>query len=160
MPSRFLVLEQQADGARFHRFATTDGAHAFGRLGLDADLIDRDAERAGDALAHRRDVRRELGGLGDHGRVDVADVPAGDLDPSCRLRQQGQRVGTPVLGVGVRKVMADVAERGGPEQGVGDRMAERIGVGVAGQTVRVSAENGEMKFTPIEGEKKAVSSQQ
>jgi len=30
----------------------------------------------------------------------------------------------------------------------------------SGQTVRVSAENGEMKFTPAEGGKKAVSSQQ
>ena len=38
-----------------------DRSHLLGRLRLDADLIEADAQRAGEALAHRRDVRRELG---------------------------------------------------------------------------------------------------
>ena len=54
-----------------------DRPHLLGRLRLDADLIEADAERAGEALAHRRDVRAETRRLRDHGRVDVADLPAG-----------------------------------------------------------------------------------
>ena len=114
-----------------------DRPHLLGRLRLDADLVDGDDERAGDALAHRRDVRREPRRLRDHGRVDVADLPAGALDAPRRLGEQRQRVGALVLHVGVGEVMADVAERGGAEQRVGDRVAERVGVGVAGQAVRV-----------------------
>ncbi len=129
------VAAEQADRARLHGLAAADRAHAFGRLGLDADLIDRHAERAGDALAHRRDVRRQLRRLGDHGRVDVADLPAGGLDPPRRLGKQRQRIGTAVLRVGVGKVVADVAERGRAEERIGDRVAERIGIRMAGQAV-------------------------
>jgi len=49
------------------------------------------------------------------------------LDAAGGLREQGQAIGALVLHVGVREVTADVAERGGAEQRVGDRMAERVG---------------------------------
>src|SRR5664280_2603282 len=69
-----------ADGSRLDRFAATDRTHVLGCLRLDAYLIEGDPERAGDALAHRRDVRRELGCLRDDGRIDVAEVPPCDFD--------------------------------------------------------------------------------
>ena len=62
--------------------------------------------------------------------------------PAPRTRRaasasSAQRIGALELRVGVGEVVADVAERGGAEQRIGDRMAERIGIGVAGQAVRV-----------------------
>src|SRR6185369_6253529 len=123
--------------ARLDRFAAADGSHLFGGLRLDANLVELDAERAGDALAHRGDVRGEARRLRDHRRVDVADVPAGAADTPCRFGEQRERVGALVLRVALGKVVADVAERSGTEERVGDRMAERVGVGVAEQAVRV-----------------------
>ena len=128
---------QQAHRARFDRFAAADRAHLLGGLGLDADLIDRDRERLRDALAHRRDVRREFRRLRDHGAVDVADLPARAAHAARGLCQQRDRIRACELGVGIREVVADVAERRRAEQRVGDRVAQRVGIRVAEQAVAV-----------------------
>ena len=51
--------------------------------------------------------------------------------------QQLPAVGILELGIGVGEQRADVAQAERTEQGVGDRMQERVGVGVAEQSVAV-----------------------
>ena len=129
---------EQADGARLDRLAAADRPHLLGRLRLDADLVDA-----------RRRARRRCAGASPRcaarasapAAITVASTlptcqPA-TLDRRAAFGEQRERVGAAVLRVGVGEVMADVAERGGAEQGIGDRVAERVGVGVAEQAVRV-----------------------
>jgi hypothetical protein len=80
-------------------------------LGLDVHLLRRDADVFGDARHHLRDVRRHLRLLGDDGGVDVADGVAGGDHAVRDFAQQGARVGAGEHRVGVREVLADVAER-------------------------------------------------
>src|SRR5262249_15270231 len=47
------------------------------------------------------------------------------------------RVGARPTLIGVRKVLADVAQAGGAEQGIGDRVRDHVGVAVAGETALV-----------------------
>ena len=114
------------------------GPMLLGRLGLHVDLLDRDRQRLRDALAHGQDVRRHLRRLRDDGAVDVADLPAGLRARGAPASASSASESAPrKLRVGVGEVVADVAQRGGAEQRVGDRVAQRVGVGVAEQAVRV-----------------------
>ena len=90
-------------------------------------------ERRGDARAHGRDVRRELGRLRDHGAVDVADLPARRAHAARGLGQQHDGIGAAELRIGVGKVPADVAEPGRAEQRIGDRMQQHVGIRMAEQ---------------------------
>ena len=74
---------------------------------------------------------RELGALHDDGGVDVGDRKSPIGERGDDGAQQQHRVGVAVLLVGVGKVLADVAHRGGAEQRVDDRVGEHVGVGVA-----------------------------
>jgi hypothetical protein len=56
-------------------------------------------------------------------------------DQLARLAQQLDGVGVPVALIGVGKVVADVLETGGAQQGVGDCVGEHVGVGVTEEPV-------------------------
>ena len=58
-------------------------------------------------------------------------------DAGDDLGEQPAAVEPLPLRVGVGEELADVAERGGAEQGVGDRVEDDVGVGVAGQAALV-----------------------
>ena len=74
-----------------------------------------------------------FGLLEHHGRVDVLDRPALGAHALEHGAQQRHRVGVAPQLVGVGEVLADVAEPGGAEQRVDDRVGEDVGVGVARQ---------------------------
>src|SRR2546427_596936 len=74
MAPRWSGAEQQGGSARLHGLLLAHGPELLGRLGLDVDLVQRQPQRRGDALAHGRNVRRQLGGLGNDGAVDVANL--------------------------------------------------------------------------------------
>src|SRR2546428_14085057 len=101
---------------------------------LDRDVLGRQPERGGDALAHQRRVRADPRPLGDDREVDVAGgvAPLGQQgdDPP----QQVEAVGAAPATLGRGKVLADVAERGRAEQGVDQRVQGDVGVRVAVQT--------------------------
>ena len=76
-------------------------------------------------------VRAELGRLADDRGVDVARrQPLLGQEPA-HLLEQLDRVGVAPALVGVREVLADVAEPGGAEQRVDHRVGQDVGVGVA-----------------------------
>ena len=95
------------------------------------------ASASASRCAHRRQVRREFRRLRDDGGVDIADLPAGAADPARRFGEQRDRIGALEALVGIGEMLADIAKRGGTEQRIGDRMTQRIGVGMTEQAVAV-----------------------
>src|SRR5256885_7105446 len=54
MAPRWSGAEQQGGSARLHGLLLAHGPELLGRLGLDVDLVQRQPQRRGDALAHGR----------------------------------------------------------------------------------------------------------
>ena len=100
-------------------------------LPLQADALGLDAEDVGQPLADRLAMRQQLGPLGEDDAVDVDDPPAERGDGVQGGAQHFGRVAAAVLGIGVGKHLPDVAQGGGPQQGVGHGVQERVGVAVA-----------------------------
>ena len=79
-------------------------------------------------------MRRELGRLCEHGRIQIAELPAAFAHERGNVTQQRDAVRALVARVGIRKVLADVAERERAEQGIHDGVREHIRVRVTVQT--------------------------
>ena len=79
-------------------------------------------------------MRRELGRLREHGRIQIAELPAALAHERGNVPQQRNAVRALVARVGIRKVLADVTERERTEQGIHDGMREHIRVRVTVQT--------------------------
>ena len=73
----------------------------------------------------------------DDRRVDVADGIAVFSENPAHLAQQEHAVGALVGVVGIGKMLSDVAQRGGSEQRVHDRVCQYIRIGMTEQTVSV-----------------------
>jgi hypothetical protein len=117
------------------RIAGADGIDTFVRLALDAHVLDRNAHRPRKVCAHRLDVRQEFRTLGDDDDVDIADVEPCTGDDPGGLGEERQTIGVLPCGIRVGKMPADVAGRGGAKNGVGDRMAHRVRIGMAVQSL-------------------------
>ena len=113
-----------------YALAAAREAEAFGGGAAHGDMRVLYAEGVGQVLAHGFPVVPDLGPLTDHDRIHVGYGPRVTDEPA-HLAQQLDGVGVPVALVGVGKVVSDVLEPRGPEQGVGDGVGEDIGVGVA-----------------------------
>ena len=98
----------------------------------------RQPEQLGQVVADRRLDRAELRLLGEDRHVHIDRPPAapGSAAPASRAGTAGESASLPAR-VGVRVSVADVAEAGGAEQGVGDGVQHHVGVAVAGQAARV-----------------------
>jgi len=75
----------------------------------------------------------QLGLLGDQRRIDIDRPPAALGQQRHGAPQQDAAVGALVARVGIGKMAADIAQRHGAEQGIGDRVQQRIGVGMPEQ---------------------------
>ena len=106
-------------------------------LALDVHAARLDAKVGGDIDDHRRDVRRDLGCLRDHRRVDVADTPSRASNRLQRATQQHAAIGAAKPLVGIGEHAADVAEPRRAEQRIRDRVQQRVGVGMAEQAARM-----------------------
>ena len=73
----------------------------------------------------------------DDRRVDVADGIAVFGENTAHLTQQEHAVGALVGVVGIGKMLSDISQRGGSEQGVHDRVCQYIRIGMTEQTVSV-----------------------
>ena len=78
-------------------------------------------------------MRRQFGLLGDQRRVDIDRAPAFLGQQGDCGAQQHAAVGAFVTRVGIGKMAADIAERHRTEQRIGNRMQQRIGVGMTEQ---------------------------
>ena len=103
------------------------------------------AEDFRDPRAHGRAMRADLGLLANDRAVDMVDDPAADRGPAAAAwaRKMVGRGALP-LRVGRREMLADVAEAGGAEQGVGDGVEHDVGIAVAGEAAR----RGEWRSRP------------
>ena len=79
-------------------------------------------------------MRCHSGRLRDDGGIEIDDAITGIAEQTGNLAQQGPAVGTLVARIGVGKVAADVAQRGGTEQGVAKSVQQHIGIRVPVQT--------------------------
>ena len=77
----------------------------------------------------------ELRALRDDRAVHVADAPSVFPEQRADTAQQQHAVRALIGGVFIRKMLPDVPERGGAEQGVHQRMREHVGVGVPEQAL-------------------------
>lgn len=94
----------------------------------------RAADGGGNVLAHLQNVRRELGRWCEHGRIQIAELPAAFAHERGNVTQQRDAVRALVARVGIRKMLADVTERERTEQGIHDGVREHIRVRVTVQT--------------------------
>ena len=94
------------------------------------DVIAQGMYGLGEADPHVVAVRVEPGRLADHRGVHVHHSPAMLVQEPVDLPQQVDAVGSGVALVGVREVLSDVAQAGGPQQRVDDRVRQNVPVGV------------------------------
>ena len=129
-PSR----RDQHHGMARDGLAPADRPNVLAGLGLDVDRGGGELEQPGEAGPDGRLVRPELGFLGMNDHVAVHRVPP---LPKQQLDDFGQQPGTvqPLPpGIGVRIVLSNISQAGGPEQGIGHGMADDIRVGMACQS--------------------------
>ncbi len=117
-----------------HRFAAADFANAFVGLALDAYGSHVDRQRAREIRTHLVEVRQQPGLLSDHRDIDVLDPIAAGVNDFHRSFQQLEAVRILPLRRGIRKQPADVTTSCGPKDGIGDRVAHDVGVGMTDQT--------------------------
>ena len=77
--------------------------------------------------------------LGDNRAIDMVDDPAAISDQLRRVGEEAVGRRAAPLRVRRREMLADVAQPGRPEQRIGDRVEDDVGVAVAGQAARVAA---------------------
>ena len=109
-------------------------AKAFRGGGFYGYAVKCNPEGFGKVRPHLQDVGGESGTLRDHGAIEVAAGVTVILDESFHLAEQNEAVRALVTRVGVWKVLAEVSEREGTEQGVHHGMGEDVGVRVAVQS--------------------------
>jgi len=112
-------------------FAPADGVYAFVGFGLEVDFFGGNAQRFGEGFAHFGEMRAEFGAFEDDDGVHVFDGEMLLVEKFAGMLEKLQAVGALPLGVGVRKMRADVAKARGAEQRVAERVGDHIAVGVA-----------------------------
>ena len=128
---------EQGDAADFDGFVAADGADGFASFGFDSDLVNVDVEDTGDAVADGVLVVGEFGAFGVDHAIEVYDVVTGFVDSGGGgVKHFGGFAGT-VGGVGVGEQAADIWQRGGTEQGIGNGVQQHIGIAVADELVIV-----------------------
>lgn len=103
----------------------------FGSFGLHAD---RRSDDLAQSVDHGASIRRELRRLQHDCGIDVRNSPAFGPDQCNRGRKQLHAVGTLPLWICVGEMLTDVAQARRTEQGIGNRMRNRIRVGMSDQT--------------------------
>ena len=104
-----------------------------GRGRLDRDLTGVTSHACRQLVDHRRDVRTEFGLFGADGDVAVDQAVAVVIEQRHNVLEQQAAVDALVARVGVRKMVADITQRCGTQQGVAQGMYSDIGVAVSQQ---------------------------
>lgn len=123
----------EAGGGGGDAFAATGEAEAFGGGSFHGNAVGVDGEVGGDVGNHLGDVGEHLGGLGHDGNVYVANGVAALGKEAHTFAEEEAGVGAAIALVGVGEVVADVAEGGGAEKGIGEGVEGHVGIAVAEQ---------------------------
>ncbi len=119
------------------RFAAADVADVLAGLRFHVDLVVRDAQQLGQAVADGGLHRPEFRLLSENRQVEIDDAPAQSAQSGDRLGDETSGIGVLEGGIVVRVDIANVAETDSAEQGVGHRVQHDVGVAVAKQAARM-----------------------
>ena len=136
-----LLAVNQAGGVGGDALHAACEAEALGGGGFDGDVALPDAHEGREGALHSGYVGVELWALGADGGVDVAYLPPRVAQEADGAAEEQLAVDACELLGGVGEVVADVAQRGGAEQGVADGVDEDVGVAMAKQAVSVGDED-------------------
>ena len=112
-------------------FAAADGVHAFVGFCFEMNFFDGDAECLCQNFAHLRKVGAEFWLFGDDDGIDVLNDQLFFVVKLADMLEENQAVGALPLGIGVRKMRADIAEASRSEQGVAHSVDEDVAIGMA-----------------------------
>lgn len=107
------------------------------RLALDVHARWIDPQHAGDVGDHRGLVREEFGAFEDDRRVEVGNRVAAGCDAPRGFLEEDARVAGVVPRVGIGEELADVGLTQCAEEGIGDRVVQRIAIGMGDGAVGV-----------------------
>lgn len=125
------MAHQQYHALGGDRFLAADGADGLAGLGLEPHEVGINAKDFGNTTADFLLKGSQLRLLGEHDAVQVYDSPAAlDHRLVCPAEHVG-RIAAPVVWVGVREHLADVAQRGRTQQGVGHGVEQGVGIAVS-----------------------------
>ena len=116
------------------RLAAPDRADTLARLSLDRHLVRCDLEGTGKSLAHLIRVITNLWPIRDHDHINIVDGESAiPHNPTGSRKQIDTRRILPPWIV-VRKMLSDVTGVCGAQHGVGNCVANGIGIGVSKQS--------------------------
>ena len=115
-------------------FFTSDKPELFGGSGFNVHLVQINLKIRSNQRAHRFNMRRHFWRLSNDGVVDIADLPAFGVDQAHHMTQQHATVRTFEGRVGVREMLADIAQRRGAEQRITERMQQHVAIRMGQQT--------------------------
>src|SRR5262245_3073712 len=125
-------------------------ANLLTRLGLDVDRLRGETEQLCKSLPDPRLDGAEFRLLGEEDHIHIDRSPTLLVQPPEGAAEEQDGIGVAPGGVGVWVGIANIAETGGPEQGVGQGMKNDVGVTVAIQPARIlDADTAENKRTPF-----------
>ena len=127
---RRLWFEDQRYRVSFDPLFASDETEAFGGGRLDRYGFRSDSHRGGQRFAHGWNVRFDFGTLQTERAVDIPDCVALPSDQFHGTAQQDLAVDAFVRFGSIRKMQSDVADRGGSEQRVAQRMDQYVSVRV------------------------------
>ncbi len=133
----FGFLIYQGGGLGGDALAAAGEAEAFGRGGLDADAVEREAEVGGNRLAHLFYIRKEFGSLRNDCDVDIPGSEAALGKKFDYAAKEHARVGSLIAGISVGKVIAYIAKGGSAQQRVAKSVEGHVGVAMAQQPERM-----------------------
>src|SRR6476646_1395704 len=138
-------------------FAAADSVNAFVGLGFEMNVIDGDAQSAGEGFAHFRKVRTQLRLFQDDDGIDVLDGEVFFVEQFLGVLEKKKTVRAFPFWIGVRKMRADIAETSGAEHRVTERMRQNVAVGVSdGTFVKRKFDSADDQLAPFREPMKIV----
>jgi hypothetical protein len=131
------LLRHTSHSHRGDAFFSADEAHALVGGGFDADLIGLDAKGSRELFFHQRSMLHHARCFGDEGGVHVFNRVTFLRSERGALFQNAEAADAFDAHVARRKVVADVWQAHGSEYGIGDGVAEHVGIGMAFETASV-----------------------
>src|ERR1700685_2744435 len=112
-------------------FTAPDGVHSLVRFGFQVDLLRGDGKRTRQRFPDFRKMWPQLRLLGYHYGVDMRNAQPGSVQQCSGMREEDQAGRALPLRIGVRKMLADIAESGRAQDCVAHRVAQHVTLGMA-----------------------------
>lgn len=129
--------DKRRNGVGGDSFGAAEGTEGLVGGGLEADGVGSEPGGPCKIVFNAIGGRAEAWFLSDNGDVEIIGAIAGLADVFSGLAEEEQGGGIFPARVGIGKKVADIAQAGGTEKGVGGGVAEDIGIGMTDEPARV-----------------------